>query len=387
MINKKKGSWSTFGFLKSLLFFVLFISCSSVLNARQVILSEDFEDQDLTQNPSWLGDLDDFLNVNENDNHLLRLNSEEAGKSVLSTNSETVYGSWEFYYRPEVGPSNNNRTFFVLISDSDDFNIIGGDATSTMNGYAVRAGDNSGNRVFKLGRVDNGSFQSEIIVETETVIEQDTGYQIRIERSLEGDWQIFLSEGYGSNPVADSPIVNDNTYNTSNFFGLMVVYSGANLDKFFFDDITITEFQEEPADDPPDLQIEGIDLIHANQLEVEFNLEIKESSVLNDNFIVNNGVGNPSAVSLTEENIVNLSFVEPFNSGEYNLTISDIESTAGEMIDPDTEVSFSVTNSFDTESISVIHSSRILVTLSDPPDPSSLKPEHFSIYQNNELTD
>lgn len=239
---------------------ILLSLIATIAQARQITLQDDFEDQDLTQNPAWNGDLDDFRVLHENDNHLLQLNSEEAGHSILFTESETAYGSWEFYYRPEVGPTNNNRTFFILISDSDDFNFIGGESSSEMNGYALRAGDNSGHRAFKLGRVVNGNFQSSIITETETVIQDGVGYRVRVERSQNGDWQIFIAEGYGSEPVADSPVVNDHTFTTSDYFGLLVIYSGANVDKFFYDNIIVKGVSEgSEADDSDSDDQEGPD--------------------------------------------------------------------------------------------------------------------------------
>jgi hypothetical protein len=247
--RKRYAVWIKFLGLIILLSLIVTIS-----QARQITLQDGFEDQDLTQNPAWSGNLDDFQIIQENDNHLLQLNSEESGHSTLLTESGTTFGSWEFYYRPETGPSNNNRTFFILMSDSDDFNFIGGGSTSEMNGYALRAGDNSGHRAFKLGRVVNGNFQSSIITETETIIEEGVGFQVRVERTAVGDWQIFVGQGYGSTPVADSPVVNDDTFDTSSYFGMLVIYSSANRDKFYFDDIIITEISEgsESDDNEPD---------------------------------------------------------------------------------------------------------------------------------------
>jgi len=86
------------------LFISLFIGFT--VNAQVIVLEENFEDQDLTQNPEWTGDLDDFTFVDENGNTLLRLDAEaDPTRTQIRTVSGTAYGSWEFFYRPEFDAS------------------------------------------------------------------------------------------------------------------------------------------------------------------------------------------------------------------------------------------------------------------------------------------
>ncbi|TVR19134.1 MAG: hypothetical protein EA391_01405 [Balneolaceae bacterium] len=362
----------------AILFSVTFFLLGPSLFAQQIVFQEDFEnysdDDDFIDNSPWSGDLEDFTLVTENGNQLLRLNADEAGLSQISTVSNTAYGSWEFYYRPEVGPSNNNRTHFFLISSTDDFNIIGGAATSSTNGYVLRAGDNTGNRAFKLGRVVNGSLAtSDIFLETDTIIEEGVGYFVRVVRTQEGDWQIFLTNDINDDEEITA-VANDNNFTESAFSGFAIIYSGNNTENFFYDNITITE-------ETDDFVAASIELTRANQLDVTFNNDVAVPTVLTSNFSVDQGVGNPSSAEVLngEENVVRLTFSDPFSDDDYTLTINNVQDEFGQEIEPSTELPFSVTNPFDVVSITAVSSTSIEVQFNEAPDASTLLTGNFSL--------
>ncbi|HMB97719.1 MAG TPA: hypothetical protein VKM36_04505, partial [Balneolaceae bacterium] len=123
--------------------------------AQQVVLTDNFEDQDLTQNPVWTGDTGDFTFFDGGGNNQLRLDADEAGNTVISTSSSVVYGSWEFFINQDFPPSNSNRGYIFLTSDISDLN---GD----VNGYAVRTGESGSDDKFRLFRFTNGS-ETEIL--------------------------------------------------------------------------------------------------------------------------------------------------------------------------------------------------------------------------------
>ena len=359
-------------------YFIIVALSFSAVSAQQIVFQEDFEsyinDADFVSNSPWSGDLEDFTLVTENGNQLLRLDADEAGLSQLNVESSTAYGTWEFYYRPEVAPSNNNRTHFFLISSTDDFNIIGGGATSSTNGYALRAGDNTGNRAFKLGRVVNGSLAtSDIFLETDTVIEEDVGYFVQVTRSQDGDWQITLTNDVNDDEEITG-IENDNTYTTSAFSGFAVIYSGANTQNFFFDNFTISE-------ETDDFIAESVELTRADQLDITFNNNVDEDTAIPANFNVDLGVGSPSTVEVLDddENIVRLTFSQPFDDGDYTLTINNLGDEFGQQIEENTELLFSVLNPFDVEGITAISSTSIEVEFTEVPDGSALLTGNFSL--------
>ena len=363
----------------AILFSVIFFLFGTSLFGQQVVFQEDFEsyanDADFIDNSPWSGDLEDFTLVTENGNQLLRLNNDDAtgtaNRSQLRVPSTTAYGTWEFSYSPNANPTTANRSFFFLVSDTENLNIFSPD-NSTVSGYAIRTGG-SGDSTFELVRINNGS-QGAVITESETVIEEGHDYRVRVTRSSEGDWQISVGLGFDSTPVPDSPVGNDNFYTESSRFGFLVVYSSGNSDNFFFDDFTITE-------ETDDLIAESVELTRADQLDVTFNNDLDESTVLTSNFSVSQGVGNPATAELLddEENVVRLSFSEPFGDGDYTLTINNIEDEFSQQIEDDTQLSFSVINPFDVETITAISSTSIEVEFSEAPEGATLLTGNFSL--------
>jgi hypothetical protein len=363
-----------------LLLITLFLSLSTSVLAQQVVFEETFDyadDADFVNNSPWSGDLENYTLFEENGNLLLRLDDDDASgtsnRSQIRTESSTAYGSWEFFYRQDTNPTNSNRSLFFLISDIANINIFTPD-DSEVNGYAIRAGEN-GDAPFRLVRLNNGS--QTIIASSETLIEEGVGYQVRVTREENGDWQLLVSEGYGSTPQPDSPVVNDNNFTESSWFGILSVYSSGNSQNFYYDNIIISEPGEV-------LVAENAELTRANQLDVTFSSDIDATTIAPANFSVDQGVGNPQSTELIENDVVRLTFAEPFEDGSYTLTINNVEDTAGETIEPDTELSFTAANPFDVESVSAITASQIEVEFSTPPDPDNLQNGNFEISELGE---
>ena len=355
--------------LFSLLTFLLFLF-NSHLYAQQVVFQEDFEDQDLTQNPEWTGDLDEFTFFEDADNTLLQLDG-TGNRAQLHTNSSTSFGTWEFYLEVPA-TSGLNRVYVYLISDEGEFDIVGSGSPSSANGYAIHTG--SGN--FTLERIDNGDDTTILTADTE--IQNGVGYQIRVVRSDDGDWQIYVGEGYGSTPELDSGVVNDNTYTSSEFFGPYVRYSSGNSDAYFFDDFIITEEVDE-------LIAEEVSVTRADQIQVTFNNDLDESTVEENNFSVDQGVGAPNSAELVEDNVVELTFTNTFEEGNYILTINDVEDEFGQQIEENTELPFTVTNPFDVVDVGAITSARVLVEFTEAPA-QPLQNSNFEIQEAGEST-
>ena len=102
-------------------------------------INEDFSDGDFTNNPTWQGDVNNFI---VNTNNELQLNapsvrdtsflSVETGILDFSSNV-----SWEFYVKLDLSPSNSNNFRFYLTSDNA--NLKG-----SLNGYFIRVGVKGG---------------------------------------------------------------------------------------------------------------------------------------------------------------------------------------------------------------------------------------------------
>src|SRR6056297_730767 len=125
--------------------FWLFFAVSANMYAQQVVLTDNFEDQDLTQNPVWSGDTGDFTFFDDGGNTQLRLDADGAGSTTISTQSSVVYGAWEFFIHQDFSPSNSNRGYIFLMSDIADLN-------GNVTGYAIRTGESGSDDRFRLYR-------------------------------------------------------------------------------------------------------------------------------------------------------------------------------------------------------------------------------------------
>ena len=335
------------------------------VSAQQVVLNDDFEDNDLTQNPFWTGDIVDFTSFDDSGNTLLRLDAGDAGNTVITTTSTTVYGTWEFFIDQDFSPSNSNRGFIFLLSDIADLN-------GNVNGYAIRTGASGSDDRFRLIRLTDGS-ETEILAGS---VDLSSGgpFQIRVERDDNGEWRLYESAGYASTPVL-SATANDNTHTTSNYFGFSLDYTSTRTDRFYFDDIIIEN--SEPFD------VSSISVESATELEVTFNYQIDESSLDPSDFQLNNGVGQPvSALAGSNDFSVLLTFSDALISDDYTLTVNNVDNIYGGTIPANTEISFIVINPFDVVSVEPVTASRIEVEFTEEPDEASWNPADFDITPN-----
>ena len=87
-------------------------------------LSENFSDGDFTDNPTWQGDLNNFI-VNADGE--LQLNTSNADTSVLYTAVEIPDSTvWEMDLRMDFAPSNNNRLRIYLQSSTTNYPDVDG---------------------------------------------------------------------------------------------------------------------------------------------------------------------------------------------------------------------------------------------------------------------
>ncbi len=301
-----------------LLLFFLLMPC--LAKAQQVIINETFEDGDFTINPEWVGDINEWTIVEEDSNNLLRLNgdSQNGGNHYLSTASISNFGSWEFYVRLDgFATSNNNRAHFYLTSDRPDL-------TGAVNGYAVRIGESGGNKFFRIVRFDEGE-QGAVLVSGTTLIEQNIPYRVRVTRSNEGEWALFVATGDDSDFEPEGTPAIDLTYTNSQYIGVRARYTATRFDRFFFDDIVVTK-------DP--LFVSAVNTINPQTLDIVFSEAVNPSSVTPSNFSLSGGIGNPQSTEITVPNTVRITFSDDITGGNYELSVSGVEDMVGGIIEP-----------------------------------------------------
>ncbi len=227
---------------------------------------DSFEDGDFTNNPPWNGSVASWEITSSNasagasGSNTLHLNdtSAFAGIKYLSMQRTISWGieqSWSFWIgrRSQAFTTTNNVEIWIFSNESDL-------SSSTVDGYVVTVGDNSGGDNIFLKRYVDGLGVATIITSADTLTNglTDIGFMIRVTRSTTGEWTLYTSilptaNGNGavatSVPSATNTTVNqgsaiDNTYSdfTNGYMGILVEYTSAAIartsvefDQLYFD--------------------------------------------------------------------------------------------------------------------------------------------------------
>lgn len=278
-------------------------------------LSEDFSDGNFSDNPTWLGNINNFI-VNGDDK--LQLNTSGADTSTLYTAVEIPDSTvWEMDFEMNFAPSNNNRLRIYLQSSTTNY--------PDVDGYFLEIGETGATDRLSLFRSDAGN-TTKIAEATEGALGNDPAIaKVRITRSKTGDWAIFAN--YDNENILNLEATTfDDTYLGGNlFFAFWCKNTSSNSQAFLFDNISITSLQ--PDVTPPTvLQLTPLSL---TELEVSFD-EVMDSlsAATETNYFVNNNIGSPQSSTWlpSSQSKVFLTFATPFtNQATYNLEIQNVK--------------------------------------------------------------
>ena len=137
-----------------------------------------------------------------------------------------------------------------------------------------------------------------------------------------GPTGLYISEGK----------VTDTSHSVCRYFGLVCTYTSSRSDKFYFDDFIITGA---PFIDVLSPEFDSLKVTSDKELILYFNEELDEGSTeVLTHYVVDNNVGNPTLVTLSEnKRALVLSFEKSFSSGlPYSITISGIRDLTGNLI-------------------------------------------------------
>lgn len=308
--------------------------------AQQVNFEDGFTDGDFTSNPTWAGDVDNFIittitdNATLEGNPVLRLNAPSAGSSYLSTPSTNVEGYWEFFVRMDFEPSNGNRTQIFLMSDIADL-------SGAVNGYALRGGENGANDVFRLFKMTAGAEDTEVLT-GKTNISAGGSFRVKVTRDASGNWTLEVAKGYDGTLTVDATGT-DNSYITASHFGVRATYTATRANLFYFDfkiDLPIHVI------DP--LLVNSFSVVSNNEIDITFSKDIDAASVSTSNFELNPGAKNPASFITPLTNSIRLTFADAFLGGENELSISGgISDLEGDTTLADTTFSFFLYDAFE----------------------------------------
>lgn len=304
-------------------FFVILMFMSSLSFAQ---LYDDFSDGDFTQNPAWVGDVEEFT---VNNDFQLQLTSSGASASCLATGFQAVQeNEWRFYIRLAFSPSSNNFARVYLAADQPDFK-------TPLNGYFLQFGESGTNDAIELYR-QNGDELTLICRGSDGLIATSFSFWVRVRKDNTGLWSIE-TDPTGNGGYLPEASGTDNALPTGNFLGVFCNYTSSNASSFYFDDFYAGPFVLDT--EPP--QLTGISVIDANTLNVQFNEALEATSATNtQHYFVSNDIGYPVQASLNPQNpsIVTLLFDRAFPNGELlTIQIQNLEDLSGNMIAPTEE--------------------------------------------------
>ncbi len=274
---------------------------------------DDFSDGEITSNPSWFGDSDDFM---VNPEGQLQLIAGEAGTSFLYTESSFSDSTkWSMYASMDFAPSNSNKLEIYLAIDNPDITLA--------NGYRLRAGETGAEDKLILEKLENGSASFLANGTLGSMGSAPAEVAFSLEKNVQNIWTLQAAYKGGASTVEFS-ITEEDDLSDYNYFGMMCSYTSSNVANFFFDDINV----EDILPDTEGPSVVQIALTDPKSLQVFFSEAVDMTSAENtSNYTVMPGSINPSTATLDAMNpsLVLLDFTNDFVNGiNYSLEVSNI---------------------------------------------------------------
>jgi hypothetical protein len=272
----------------------------------------------------------------------LQLNNTIASASYLSTPSPATSidnTEWSFYIHQAFAPSSSNYGRVYLVSDSQ--NLQG-----TLNGYYLQFGETGSLDAAQLFR-QAGAASTSVCRGTNSQIAAAFTISVKVTRDASGNWTLSVDPLAGTSYVIEASGT-DNTFTTTNYFGVSCVYTISNATNFYFDNF----FNGAIIVDVTPPAITSSTVMTTTQVDVVYSEAVDSttsSSIIN--YSADNGLGNPTSAlrDTLNTSLVHLTFATAFVNGVlYTLTISNINDfAANTMITGNTTFSKYTANAFD----------------------------------------
>lgn len=286
--------------------------------------NDSFSDGDFTANPAWVGNAANWM---VNPALQLQSNNTVANSTFYLSTASTMAttAQWEFYTQITFNPSSANYIDVYLTASASDISL------TTTTGYFVRIGNTDDE--ISLYRKDAGTIVKIIDGVNGVLNTSSNAMKIKVFRNAANQWNLSRDLSGTGNSYFNEGVVNDATYLTSAYFGILVKQSTASFfQRHFFDDIEVKAYV-------PDVTAPSIissTAISSTAVDVLFNEPVElASSQLTSNYMANNGIGMP--VSAVRDNVnsalVHLVFASAFANGTiYQLTVNGVTDLSGNAI-------------------------------------------------------
>jgi len=250
-------------FMKYFLFFTVLWSQIAVFAQ----FTDDFTDNDFTNNPTWSGDVALFTAATS----VLNSQSPTAGTYFLSTASTlSSNAQWEFFIDLQFATSGANYVDVYLMADVTDL-------TTVSNGYFVRFGTTTDD--ISLYKIVGGT-ETILIDGVDGLINSSSSnpFNIRVKRTTANSWTLEYDDGATGMFISAGTIV-DASVNSSAFFGVKIIQSGAAspVNSHFFDNFNCTTI---PVDNTPPVLVAAT-AINANLVDVLFDEAVDVTTAQN----------------------------------------------------------------------------------------------------------
>src|SRR5690554_2236189 len=162
---------------------LLLIFCSFFIFTSWGQMSDSYDDGDFTNNPTWVGDVTDFI---VNTNNELQLNAAASGESYLSTPhtlTQLEDREWRFKINYAFSPSYyNNGDNYMTASDAD--------FSTAPDGIFMRIGENGSNDpIYLIER--SGGIETNILTSTPAIVATSFEINVKVIYRANGDWELY----------------------------------------------------------------------------------------------------------------------------------------------------------------------------------------------------
>ena len=290
-------------------------------------ITDDFSDLDFTNNPTWEGTPGDFIVNADTVLQLQNLAPSGSDVSFLSTQfpQESLDNKeWQFWIKQNFAGSANNYGQVWLVGNETN------PTTVASQGYYLHFGEAGSNDAIELFYSNGGSTTS-VCRGTEAFIAGSFEMRVRVRRDAAGLWTLDVDDtgGYDFVPHASGT---NTTLTTTDHISVLCKYTASNATKFYYNDFYFGDY----ILDVTAPEVNEVTVISDTQVDVKFSEAVDATTASNPvNYVADGGLNAPSSATVDGSNatIVHLTFGTNFTNGTtYNLTISNVEDPAGNVM-------------------------------------------------------
>ena len=292
------------------------------------VISDNFEDGDLSSNPAWTGDESAFF-INEAFQLQLNFQEDSLRPVYLATTfnpTNLADKEWRFDLRLDFSPSSTNRVIIYLASGTPnllDFVMEG----SQQAGYYLEIGENGNEDGISLFYRNAGS--TELIARgADGEFASAFDVRIRVRRDAAGNWEIATDPNKREKFIIKAMGTENSLSNTGNL-GFICYFSTTRRNLFYFDKVYFGDFLFDTT--PPELLT--AEAVSERQIKLVFSEPLEKSSAENiTNYSLSPGNILPQN-AIHDADTIWLNFEQSFDNGtNYSIIASNVADLSGNVM-------------------------------------------------------